>query len=420
MNRNDVSRLKLAEIMHLAVSCMEDREYRITCTRMEGHGFRSLGSGNYGRAFAHDEIPGWVIKLSGRVDGDSFPAYVYWCIANPMPNVPEYHFPVFSESRELFMVMMPQYTDLSTAIDSGWMEGTPDVKEYEAARKGIYGHALPKESADFVGAWEAGRAIGEFFEGLVQFDMHSGNVMRDPLTDNLIITDPIHLGDNDSMIASITGKKQFQYMHQLEMFPTNEVQPRPSSVPQFRKAIVPEVNFNHIPQFLLEEGRAVVKARARRLGQFNADFEAVANFIQRGLGDVQIKVRNNPDAQVELPASFGRIEKHIKKHISTPAWNKEQPPLEKLMVNGHRTASPAELKKLAGILNRHKDLDKKLANQRISIMLPRYMRFKAKPQDPAITPEVVSMSVRQAIMLRNKWFPRGFKNQHFPEWTQHV
>lgn len=261
MNRNDVSRLKLAEIMHLAVSCLVDKEYHETCHRLESNGFRSLGSGNYGRAFTHEEIEGWVIKLSGRVDGDSFPAYVYWCIANPMPHVPEYHFPVFSESRELFMVMMPQYTDLTCDIDLGWRSNDSIVREFQAVRSGLYG-CQDQATQEFQGVFRAARQIGEFFASVASFDMHSGNVMRDPLTGDMIITDPIHQGDTDSMISRITGVKPFEPVHQLEMFPVGDVKPRPKLVPEFR-GFAPgrhEVNVNQIPQFL-DEVCAAVKAR---------------------------------------------------------------------------------------------------------------------------------------------------------------
>lgn len=153
---------------------------------------------------------------------------------------------------------------------------------------------------------------------------------------------------------------------------------------------------------------------------FNIDFEAAANFIQKGLGDGQINVRNNPDARANMFASFGKIEKRARKHQNYRPEFSNLPPLEKLLVNGERTATPDEIKKLAEILNSNKAIDNQPPDQRISVMLPKFNWFKVNPDGPVPGPEVVTMSVRQAVLLRNTWFPRGFKIQHRPQWRPHV
>lgn len=214
MDRNKISTTTRMKVMAEAVTCYADT-YRQTCENMKTAKFRRLGGGHYGSAWTRDDIEGWAIKISGADDGDSFPAYVYWCIANPMPHIPEYQHPVFNEDREQFMVMMPQYRPCFDEIQNGVGTLRTTFKRMSDA---LAGWASPEPGPDYEiqqAAWH----VRNFFSGKVSFDMHDENVMIDPLTNRLIITDPIHQGDTDSMISQITGKPvpKYQEQHQLAL-----------------------------------------------------------------------------------------------------------------------------------------------------------------------------------------------------------
>lgn len=200
MNRNDISKTTRMKVMIDAFECVKDT-YFDTIATLKSCGFKKLGAGHYGSAWTRKDIEGWAIKISGADDGDSFPAYVYWCMANPMPHIPEYQFPVFSSDRQQFMVMMPMYSDCSYDIE----QRCGEVYDIYSDMGGVLrGFMQPVQGPHFE-IMHAAQQIRAFFSGKVSFDMHSENVMIDPQTNRLIITDPIHQGDTDSMITQITG-----------------------------------------------------------------------------------------------------------------------------------------------------------------------------------------------------------------------
>lgn len=225
MDRNKISTTTRMKVMAEAVTCFADT-YPQTCLNMTTAKFKRLGGGHYGSAWTRDDIEGWAIKISGADDGDSFPAYVYWCIANPMPHIPEYQHPVFNEDRQQFMVMMPQYKPCFAEIQQ---MGSTLRTTFQRMSDALAGWSSPEPGADYEiqqAAWN----VRNFFSGKVSFDMHDENVMIDPLTNRLIITDPIHQGDTDSMISQITGKPvpKYQEQHQLVLDLTGTASPRAS------------------------------------------------------------------------------------------------------------------------------------------------------------------------------------------------
>lgn len=218
MNRNDVSKTVLIKVMADAAGCMlENSGYSSTCTALQKAGFKMLGGGNYGSGWMHPEIPGWAIKVSGRNEGDSFPAYVYWCMANPMPHLPEYQFPVFNQDHSQFMVLMPRYSSIEDELA---FNKNPELSsEFREMREVLLGWSTPKPGKNYELQFAA-KQVGDFFRNKASFDMHSGNVMMDPLTGRMIITDPIHQGDTDSLITQITGgtySQKPQVEHQLQL-----------------------------------------------------------------------------------------------------------------------------------------------------------------------------------------------------------
>lgn len=193
-------------------------EYQSVRRGLEESDWVQLGNGNYGAAFKHDSLPGWVLKISGRVPGDSYPAWVYYCMANPADCLPVFENPVFSESRKVFMVMMPKYESLEHI----WNE---DIRTNDLA----HCYYRLTEILNYHGCLCAGDAYydvrygatctyqpiypqevealkaREFFGCAISWDMHSGNIMLDPATNTMIITDPIHEGNVPKLIARIRG-----------------------------------------------------------------------------------------------------------------------------------------------------------------------------------------------------------------------
>lgn len=206
MARNNYTKVQLIELMEKAFICMSD-DYQETKTKMQGAGFCQLGSGNYGSAWNHPSVDGWCIKICGRVDGDSYPAYVYWAMANPMPGVPEFKFATFSQQHDVFMVMLPQYQPFECKAFCGGVPTHHD-EDFFSAKACCHGHASTYDgkTPNHSPVAEAARLACDFFSDHVQWDLHDGNFMIDPETDLLIMTDPIHQGHNNFLISRVSGR----------------------------------------------------------------------------------------------------------------------------------------------------------------------------------------------------------------------
>ena len=198
MNRNGWSDGQLMQAMAAAAGCI-GADYHATMTALKAAGFVFLGSGCFGAAFTRPDMRGYCIKLSGR-EVDSYPAYVYWAMANPMPCVPEFRHPVFSESRTQFMVMMPRYAECANELCSSL--------DYDTASEIVYGyyeHRVEKIEPK-TRLQKAASAMRSFFGDTVGWDFHRGNLMWDSVTGTFVITDPMCSGDVDALVTRITGK----------------------------------------------------------------------------------------------------------------------------------------------------------------------------------------------------------------------
>lgn len=223
----DNAKIYRMELMHLAASCFVQAEYGYcyekTRRAMVAKGFLKLGNGNYGTAFEHGDLPDYVFKLCGRVDGDSYPAWAYYCIANPALGLPEFEFPTFSPDRGLFLVLMPKY--ISITYDSDFVLPASAAEDYAdifyimecgglKTRRRWNGQTdAPWEPRNTPVVQEAVKAY-MFLDDLVQWDLHKGNVMWDPRHGTLVITDPIHQGQNERIIAEVQGKSYVPF-HEL-------------------------------------------------------------------------------------------------------------------------------------------------------------------------------------------------------------
>lgn len=207
MSRNDYTKLQLVELMDKAVSCLSD-DYQDVKVKMQAAGFHQLGAGNYGSAWSHHSVNGWCVKVCGRVDGDSYPAYALWGEANPMPGVPEFKYCTFSQQHDVFMVLLPQYAKYECGYFRGASKMTPMDNEFFSAKAACYGHTYDYFGKDLLRdspVVQAAMKACDFFADHAQWDLHDGNFMVDPELNILVMTDPIHQGDNKTLISMIKG-----------------------------------------------------------------------------------------------------------------------------------------------------------------------------------------------------------------------
>jgi len=247
----EYTKLQRMAVMDKAVSCIayEDGRslYHMTRKNLAAARWRELGAGNYGSAWAHSDLPGYVVKVCGRVDGDSYPAWAYYCAANPAVGLPEYEFPTFSMDNAVFMVMMPEYT---SAQELGYdnSQFTPEqLADWVTVERVLgYGYkpgalAQWNQRTNEYEPWNPEQTeflttllrAAEFFGGKCQWDIHAGNVMIDKRNGQLVVTDPIHQGDNATLITSITGRPFRRQVHQVQLKLALEAprQARPVALP---------------------------------------------------------------------------------------------------------------------------------------------------------------------------------------------
>lgn len=160
-------------------------------------GFSLLGSGFFSGAFSHKDLPGRVIKV-GLKKEDSGAAYAAWCRANQhLEGVPVIHH--ISRHASCYIVVLDrlepfcQHVNTNGYGDYEWVEQNDAqqsiIDAYDAAKRGIYGAGNVHEEHSAL--YNTCRAIWEFFSGIASFDLHDENVMVDPKTKKLVITDPV-------------------------------------------------------------------------------------------------------------------------------------------------------------------------------------------------------------------------------------
>ena len=143
--------------------------------------WEKLGYGLFGEAWAHEDYPDLVVKISGREgfgpgarsrrepDLDGWPVFAEYCAAHPHPNLPNImHFERLSPG--VSFGIMPRYEKLKDcAIAYKWscyLEGTKGAPAWMWPIIGMRG------------------ALN------MVVDLHGGNVMLDPATGEYIMTDP--------------------------------------------------------------------------------------------------------------------------------------------------------------------------------------------------------------------------------------
>lgn len=145
-----------------------------------------LGAGHYGEAWEHAMYPGLVMKISGPAgwgedykracDGasnnDIWPEYAQACMQNPHENLPKVHH--LEHHGKLAWGVLPRYD-----AAPGYMVASEVVQRFKLAMR-------REIEAEY---WMLPILDVTRLENCT-LDMHSGNIMQDPDTGCVVITDP--------------------------------------------------------------------------------------------------------------------------------------------------------------------------------------------------------------------------------------
>ncbi|USN16823.1 putative kinase [Brevundimonas phage vB_BpoS-Babayka] len=131
---------------------------------MLSKGWKYAGGGYFSVVFTKGEL---AIKLGTKAE-DSGAAYAAWARDNQgLAGVPVIHH-IERYGRQSYTVLMPRYAE---------------VKNDETARA-VSGGRMGEVSKTY-------KKIAAFFKGVAHMDLHGDNIMRDPVTGTIIITDPV-------------------------------------------------------------------------------------------------------------------------------------------------------------------------------------------------------------------------------------
>lgn len=131
---------------------------------MQSKGWKYAGGGYFSVVFTKGEL---AIKLGTKAE-DSGAAYAAWARDNQgLAGVPVIHH-IERFGRQSYTVLMPRYQE---------------VKDYATAQDVSMGR-MGEVSETY-------KKIAAFFKGVAEMDLHGDNIMRDPITSTIIITDPV-------------------------------------------------------------------------------------------------------------------------------------------------------------------------------------------------------------------------------------
>ncbi|QGF19810.1 seryl-threonyl protein kinase [Pectobacterium phage MA1A] len=151
-------------------------------------GYYHTGNGHFSIAYEHKLLPKKVIKAGFKKE-DSGAAYAAFCrIHQGRQGIPTIH--AIERHTACYTVVLDKLVDYNTCRDIPIADAYGIVKcviEYND----IYGAQERVWDNDSQELMETAQLIREFFRGIASFDLHSGNVMVNPDTQRLVITDPV-------------------------------------------------------------------------------------------------------------------------------------------------------------------------------------------------------------------------------------
>ena len=146
-------------------------------------GFKYCGHGYFSSVFKHEDTPGVVYKLSMRTD-DAYAAFALWARANPDPHAPVFH--DIQRGRRAVVFAIKEYLPLVVAQSSGQLP--PAFLAYVLmirVRCNMPNTLYRRNLVKYL------REIRKFFRGVATIDIHGENLMFDPDSKRIIVTDPV-------------------------------------------------------------------------------------------------------------------------------------------------------------------------------------------------------------------------------------
>lgn len=151
--------------------------------KLRDMGFMYCGHGYFSSVFQHYDTPGVVYKLSMRTD-DAYAAFALWARANPNPHAPVFH--DIQRGRRAVVFAVKEYISLLAAQLCDQLPATFEAyslmcRVSENKPNTLYRRSLVKYL----------RETRKFFMGVAEIDVHGENLMFDPDSKRVIVTDPV-------------------------------------------------------------------------------------------------------------------------------------------------------------------------------------------------------------------------------------
>lgn len=151
--------------------------------KLSDMGFMYCGHGYFSSVFKHDDTPGVVYKLSMRTD-DAYAAFALWARANPNSHAPLFH--GIQRGRRAVVFAIKEYMPLCVAQLRGQLPATfVAYRLMDRARENKPNTLYRRNLVKYM------REIRKFFEGVAKIDIHGENLMFDPDSKRIIVTDPV-------------------------------------------------------------------------------------------------------------------------------------------------------------------------------------------------------------------------------------
>lgn len=160
--------------------------WRTLLCYLQDVGFKLLGSGYFSAAFEHELLPQRVIKVGFKVE-DSGATYAAWCRQNQhLYGIPKIH--DLQRHDSCYTVVLDKLIEYDSCEKQEWHDDLYTFAENILMDRPYIDRPWDDKAEALKVTMQEMR---KFFLGMASFDLHSGNVMIDPKTNDLIITDPV-------------------------------------------------------------------------------------------------------------------------------------------------------------------------------------------------------------------------------------
>ncbi|BBA26419.1 serine-threonine kinase [Pectobacterium phage PPWS4] len=152
-------------------------------------GYYHMGNGHFSIAYEHRLLPKKVIKVGFKKE-DSGAAYAAFCRMHqgrrgiPTIHAIERHTACYTVVMDKLMTYHSWEAEASVKASYYIVKDVIECNDLKSAQEEVW-------DSDSQELMETAKLIREFFSGIASFDLHSGNVMVDPDTKWLVITDPV-------------------------------------------------------------------------------------------------------------------------------------------------------------------------------------------------------------------------------------